>query len=249
MRWWLYLLAGGICYLIFTLAYFPAQQAFYWLAADDSSVLLDDVSGTIWKGSAQRAFYNNIELGSATWDFEPLSLLIGRISYEIDLADKNHHLKGDTALNILTGGYIFSNLKGTIETAKIPTLIGQPYAQLDGSLELDIEWLQVSDQQVSSASGRFHWKDAIIRKPINIKLGSLEFNLTGDEKILRTTIKDTAGLSKLEGVMELYPDGKYRINGKLKPSGTADPGLVSLLQNIGRPLTDGSTQIDFTGQL
>jgi len=249
MRWWLYLLAGGICYLFFTLAYLPAQHALYWFAPEDSPLLLNDVSGTVWHGSAQQSFYNGTQLGSADWSFTPLPLLLGRVGYEIDISDKNKHLTGHATLNILTGGYLFSNLAGSMEASILPALIGQPFIGLNGSLDVEVQSIQVTNQQLSSISGRLRWKDATIRKPINLKLGGLEFTLSDTDNRLKTTFKDIGGPTRMEGVIELDPDGKYRFNAKVKPSANSDPGLVTVLKNAGRPLTDGSTQLDYTGQL
>ncbi|MEN8178068.1 MAG: type II secretion system protein N [Pseudomonadota bacterium] len=249
MRWWLYLLAGGISYLLFALAYLPAKHALYWLTPEDFPVVADDAQGTLWKGSATQTFYRDIELGSSAWAFRPLSLLIGQINYQIDLSDNKQKISGDAARNFITGEYVVSALKGSIEATNIPSLIGQPFVHLDGHLDIDIKRIKVLNQQVTAASGRLRWDDAIIQKPVRTKLGSLQFDLSGDETMLKTHIKDIAGPLKVDGVVELLPDGNYRINGKVKQTDSSDQGLVSLLQNIGRPLADGSTQIEYSGQL
>ena len=249
MRWWLYILAGAISYVAFTLAYLPAQHAFNWLLPDGSPIVMKSVSGTLWNGSAKRTFYDGMEFGSLTWAFNPLSLLLGQINYEFDLSEYERRLAGDAGLNIFTGGYIVSDLKGAIESTKIPSLIGQSYVRLRGNLELDIQRLHVANKQLKSASGSLRWEDAVIQKPIYSKLGSLQFFLSGDDDMLEAKIKDIAGPFKVDGVLELYPDGKYRINGIVKPSQNAEQGLVSLLNNAGRPLADGSTQIDYSGQI
>lgn len=249
MRWWLFSLVGIFSYLFFMLADLPAQQALYWLASDDFPIVTDGISGTLWNGNARRTSYNHIELGASAWKFKPLSLLIGQIEYEVDLSGKNQELSGHTALNILTGGYILTDLKGSMETANIPTLIGKPYVQVDGKLDIDIQQIQISRQQVSAVLGSLLWNDAMLLKPIKSKLGSLQFNLSSDDQMLKTNIKNIAGPFQVDGVVELQPDGTYRIHGKVKQTGTTDPGLISLLNNIGRPLADGSTQIDYSGQL
>lgn len=227
----------------------PARHALSWLMADDFPVATEEVSGTLWKGSAKRTFYKGVELGSSAWEFKPLSLLIGQVEYAVDLSDKEQKLSGHTALNIITGGVIFSDFRGSIETAIIPPLIGQTFVQLDGKLDIDIQQLRVSHQRLTEALGSLRWNDALVLKPVKSNLGSLQFNLSGDERMLVTNIKDIAGPFKVDAVVELEPDGKYRIHGKIKQSGTIDQGLVGLLQNIGRPLADGSTQIDYSGQL
>jgi hypothetical protein len=249
MRWWILLLVGGLSYLLFFLAYLPAQQAMAWLMPENSPIEIGGTQGTLWKGSAKRTLYQGVELGSSDWRFMPTSLLLGRLKYAIDLEDKNQKIHADAALNLLNGDYLLSNLKGSITAASLASVIGQPFVDLGGTLDIDIELMQFSNRQISAAMGSLRWMDAEINKPIQSMLGNLQFELSGDENLVQTQINDIDGPLAVDGVVELLPDGRYRINGQVKPRNGSDPGLVNLLRNIGRAESDGGTRIEYSGQL
>ena len=249
MSWWLHVLLGGVGYLFFLLFYLPANQAFSWLIPENFPLITTDVHGTLWQGHATDTFYQGVELGSADWSFRPLTLPLGQLSYEISLSDGSQQIKGDAGFNLITGTYEVSDLNGRIRAAKIPALIGQPYLQLSGDLDVDIRQIDISNLWLSSANGVVRWNNASIRKPVETQLGNLQFELSGDESLLKTQIKDISGPLKVDTVVELQPDLSYRIKGKIKQSGSSDQGLIGLLRNMGRALADGSTQIDYSGQL
>ncbi|MDJ0807230.1 MAG: type II secretion system protein N [Gammaproteobacteria bacterium] len=249
MRWWIYLVTGAISYLVFMLAYLPARHALFWLIPDDLPVAVDDARGTLWKGSANQVFYRDIAVGASTWIFKPFALLLGQVGYTIDLASDGQMRHGDAAFSLLTGDTVLSGLQGSIGAAYLPSILDQPYIQLAGDLKFDIQHLRVSDHQVSEALGSLHWQDAVILKPVKTELGSLQFDLSGDETLLTTRVKDLDGPVKIDGIVELFPDGRYRINGKVNQTGSTEQGLIGLLKNIGRPQADGSTRIEYSGQL
>ena len=249
MRSGLFILAGMLSYIFFLLLQFPAQHALSHLAPEDFPLSAGGISGTIWKGSAKQAFFNGQALGSTDWQFLPLSLVIGQAEYEFGLTDKNEQLHGQVALSILSGGVTLSGLKGAIGAQKLAGLIEQPALRLRGILDLNIRELRLSEQGLTRANGTVRWSHAMVTSPIQADLGELQFNITGDDDLVTLQVEDIDGPVKLAGNLKLKPDGSYQIQGNIKQNAPNAGGFGNILQNIGRILPDGSTQIDYQGQL
>lgn len=249
MRWWYLSLIGFAAYLFFLSANLPADYAIDWLESGNPAISIRGSAGTVWKGEAEEASFNTTPLGSVKWRFTPLGLLGGQLKYRLELSDPGQNLTGFAAMNIITGQYLLSGLQGRISAEIIPSLVGQSSVQTRGNVEVDIEKLGFSQQKITSALGNIRWIDATVQSPINVELGNLQFNLTSDASSVKTTIKDLAGPLKVDGEIVLSPDMTYRIQGKIKPASTSDTGLANMLRSIGRPGAEGSTLIDYSGQL
>lgn len=249
MRWWHLGLIGLAGYLFFLIANLPAGYAIDWLESGNPAISIRGSAGTVWKGKAGEAIYNTTPLGSVKWRFTPLGLLRGQLKYRLELNDSEQNLTGFAAVNIITGQYLLSELQGRISAEIISSLVGQSTVQTRGDVDVDIEKLGVSQQKITSALGNIRWLDAAVQSPINVELGSLQFNLTSDASSVRTRVKDLAGPLKVDGEIVLSPDMTYRIQGKIKPASTSDTGLANMLRSIGRPGAEGSTLIDYSGQL
>jgi hypothetical protein len=89
----------------------------------------------------------------------------------------------------------------------------------------------------------------MLLSPTKADLGDLQFNIIGNDDLVTLQVKDIEGPIKLAGSLELKPDGSYQIQGNIKQNGSSAGGFVSMLKNIGRALPDGSTRIDYRGQL
>lgn len=249
MRWWHLTLIGFAGYLFFLSANLPAHYAIDWVESSNPAISIRGSTGTVWHGKAGEASFNSTPLGSVKWRFTPLGLLRGQLKYRLELSDSGQNLTGFASMNIITGQYLLSGLQGRISAEIIPSLVGQSYLQTRGNVDVDIEKLGFSQHKITSALGNIRWIDATVQSPINLELGNLQFNLSSDASTVRTTVKDLAGPLKVDGEIVVSPDMTYRIQGKIKPASTSDTGWVNMLRSIGRPGAEGSTLIDYSGQL
>jgi len=249
MRWWVFLLLGVLSYLTFLLANLPASQGISWLAANGLPLSTNDTRGTIWRGQAAKASYNNINLGATKWRFRPLGLFQGSIQYDVILTDPGQNLSGSTSYNFISGEYELDEINGRIEADIIPKLINQTYVRTTGKLDINLQQASFTGRQPTSATGDFRWIDAGIKSPVKAQLGDLQFLVSSSETGLQIDVKDLDGQLKLDGRIDLAADGKYKIKGKVKPNNSANSDLGGLLGSLGRRQADGSTLIDYSGQL
>jgi len=248
MRWWMLVTIGFVGYLLFVVANLPAQQALHWLGDTTLPVTASGVSGTIWSGKARQSRYLQFDLGAVSWQFNPLSLLQGKFQYQLEFRKPGEQLTGRAAIK-LGGRYQLMGINGLVGVEQISRLIGQPYIEAVGKLEINLQRLEFTKGQLYETEGIVRWLDAGIRNPIKAQLGSLQFTLSGNETGLQTMVKDLGGPIKVDGEINLTADNQYRVVGKVKPTDSTDSGLANTLRSIGRPAADGTIQINYSGQL
>lgn len=249
MRWWLYVVCGVLAYLFFLVASLPIPHAINLLASSGLPISIGQSSGSIWDGEASQVSYSNVTLGPAKWQFRPLGLFQGKFKYWFEFNSPENTLLGYIAKDIGYDRFTLSDIKGLIRADSLLRLSEQSNIGAIGQLELELQELQLTKQQITSAHGEIRWLDAGIQHPFKAELGNLQFILYGDEKIIKSSVKDLDGPLKIDGELSLLPDGNYRVQGKVKSINAANQGLVSLLQSIGRPIADGSIQIAYSGRL
>jgi len=249
MRWWVFVIVGVLVYLVTLVASLPVQHLAGALTTSGLPLVIGRISGSVWRGEAQQLSYKQVPLGPAEWTFVPWGLLQGRIEFDLSLKHPDHTLAGSVAKDILSDGWSLSDVKGQIPAESLLQLADQASLGASGQLDLDLRRLRLSQRRLTAAAGEVRWLDAGIDRPFRVELGNLQFNLSGDEQALKSDIKELDGPMQVNGEFSLQPDGSYRLQGKVTPGSGADPGLVSLLQSIGRPASGGSIQIDYAGRL
>ena len=249
MRWWVYVIVGCLAYLFTLIASLPIQHVAYLLTSSGLPLVIGQISGTVWQGEAAQVSYQNVPLGPASWRFVPLGLLQGQIEYAIELNNSDHAMGGYITKDLLSDGFRLSEFKGQLPADSLLKLSNQTNLNANGQLDLDLQKLQISHRQIISAQGEIRWLDAGIERPFRAVLGNLQFNLSGDEQAIKSEIKQLDGPLQVNGELTLSPDGSYQLKGNVKPTNGADPGLISLLQSIGRRANDGSIRIDYSGRM
>jgi hypothetical protein len=238
-------------YLLFLVLNFPAQHAIGWALPEGSGspVKLIAPSGTIWSGEAEKVIYQQLPLGKVKWSFKPSNLLLGRMSYDFELADTGQKVTG-VALTGVTGGYRVEQIEGLLLASWIPQLVGQRQLDLAGKLDLSDLSISFDDGKLTSSEGRVRWLDASVTSPLNLQVGDLEAELsTDDTGAIIAKIKDLKGPTGVKAEVSLKNDGNFQLDGSVKPSSKTDPGLSAALSAISKPKSDGSFQLKYSGKI
>mgnify|MGYP000622122228 CR=1 FL=1 len=93
------------------------------------------------------------------------------------------------------------------------------------------------------ANGRLLWDDGKVENPIKLDLGGryradIEGDKDGNALTVELLSEETAVV--LSGDIFVEPEGDYKLEVFVKPSGTADPSIGAALEFIGAPQNDGS---------
>jgi general secretion pathway protein N len=239
------LLVGAIV-LLFAAAlllwFLPARWAVDAMASRMHGLRMDDVSGSVWHGHAERvAIADGPPLGALDWTLGRGALLgrthvtanlhgpLGTFTSRFDQLQADHSEWRD--IDFRFQAIAFASHPALRPFAPRGVLEGKlPLVSLQGnwpmSIEGNIDWL---DASVQTAEGR-------------VSLGDLHLRLAGTGGVLRAELKDSGtGPLDVRGALDATPLG-WRIDVRMRPR-TVDTAMAHLLARFGPAAADGSTTI------
>jgi hypothetical protein len=250
MKWWSYLLIGLGSYLLIMVISLPAEHVLGWTANNQQKppFTYGAIKGSLWRGKMEAVTINGVSLDKLKWSFSLSNLLFGRLGFDIQLNHAGEELEADVAKGF--GNEIFiEDISGTIPAGIIPAMIDMPQIGVDGRVNLNLEQLTLSDNQIIYAEGELQWLGSALKSPFALKVGDLQAELeTDDAGAVQAKIKDLGGATAVNGELSLTAEGNFQVNGQIKPSADSDPKLGGALSAISKPKPDGSYQITYSGR-
>jgi hypothetical protein len=251
MRWWSYLLIGLGGYLVFLLAEMPAQHILGWALADKDKLPFSYTSmrGSLWRGKIEAINYQGTPLDKVKWCFTPSGLLLGRISFDLELRHMDHKVDANLA-RTLGGSLLLKNIEGQLPASMIVKMAELKQVSVDGEVDLDLDHIAIETDHIASAEGEIQWLNPALLRPFSLKEGNLKADVTTDDNgNINIKINDLGGGTSVDGELSLSNDGNYNLNGAIKPGAKSDPGLSSALKAVAKSQPDGSYRISFSGSL
>ena len=245
-----YILVAILAYIVFVIATLPAVQA-YALLKDKiipHTVVLGEISGTIWSGHAKSALINGQRLTALSWDVRPLSLLLGRM--RIDLKLRNGESFGQGSVSRSIGGNIYlNNVEAHIAISDIEPLSTLLPVGLEGYLGMNLVDFEIKDQMINKAVGTLAWQGAAISSPQRVTLGDLRVKLTSEADGVKATLSDGGGPLQAEGLLLIKPDGHYQFTGAFASRDEKQPFLTQSLRFLERQGADSKVKVSYSGSL
>jgi general secretion pathway protein N len=251
MKWWSYLLIGLGAYLLIMVISLPAEHVLGWTADNQQKppFTYGYIKGSLWRGKMEAITVNGVALDKLKWRFSPSELLFGRIGFTIQINHAGQELEADVAKGF--GNEIqIEDISGVIQAALVPPMIDLAQIGVDGNVNLNLEELTLSDNQIIYAEGQVQWLGSALKSPFAIKVGDLQADLeTDDTGAVKAKIKDLGGPTAVSGELTLTQDGNFQVNGQIKPGADSDPRLGGALSAISKRKPDGSYQISYSARL
>lgn len=239
---------GG--YLIFLLAGTPAQHIIGWALAENGKLPFSyaTMKGSLWRGKMEAINYQGIPLDKIKWRFAPSGLLLGRISFDLELRHMNNKVDANVARTL--GGIQLKNVEGQLPASMITDMADLNQISVEGDVELNLSHVAIETERVTSAEGEIKWLNPALLRPFSLKEGNLKADLTTDDNgNINIKINDLGGGTSVDGELSLSNEGNYTLNGAIKPGAGSDPGLSSALKAVAKSQPDGSYRISFSGSL
>ncbi|MES9825114.1 MAG: type II secretion system protein N [Candidatus Thiodiazotropha endolucinida] len=250
MRWWTYLFIGLGGYLIFLLAGTPAQHIMGWALVDNGKLPFSYASmkGSMWRGKMEAINYQGMPLDKLKWRFTPSGLLLGKISFDLELRHMNNKVDANVARTL--GGFQLKNVEGQLPASMITKMTDLNQISVEGDVELNLSQVAIETERVTSAEGEIKWLNPALLRPFSLKEGNLKADVTTDDNgNIKIKINDLGGGTSVDGELSLSNEGNYNLNGAIKPGAGSDPGLSSALKAVAKSQPDGSYRISFSGSL
>lgn len=244
---------AGLAAIILGLAvlvwFMPASLALLLLQSRLHGLQLEQVSGTIWQGQAERVSVpGGPPLGKVAWTLSRRAL-IGDIQLGLDLRQPQLQFHGQMhRLSSTQDEWRDVALRMDMAMLGIqPWLRGQP----EGLLDLHIAQAQAQLQgywpmQVDAAGT---WSHAAVHIPQgSIPVGNMMLKVNGQAGVLQATLNDDGrGPLQTAGRLSFSPLG-WDLRMSLTPRRN-DPALLHWLHTLGPVAADGSVRLRYRGGL
>lgn len=237
-------LVFGLTLLAGVLMLFPARVAYNWFAPTE--IALTGINGTIWTGSSTQAIVGGVFVRDLHWRFRPLSLLRGRLSYDVDASPAGGVLDGNFAIGF--GGDIHVGAtRASFPLAPIAELAGIP--GLRGIGTADIERLRLRDGIVVLADGTAEVRSLVVPMISPESIGGYRVEFFTQEDGVVASVEDTDGFVDIAGRLLLGPDRSYEFLGQLAAKPQTPAALGDQMRFLGTPNARGQYELRLEGKL
>lgn len=251
MSRWSWCALGVGAYIALTLATFPAGTALHWFAP--RGVTFAGVAGTLWSGSAATCSVDGFTVEALRWNLRPASLLLGRISADVEARIPDGFVSGNITASPST--VRFSGLRGA---TSLPALAGiLPVRGIRGQANVALESLVLEDGWPAAAVGEL--KLAGLESLPLIPDGSGAYVPLGDYTVsfvpapegqLAATFVDNGGPLEVEGAVTLDAERVYTLDALVEPRAGAPEMLVEGLKIMtAEPDAEGRRRFNLSGSL
>jgi hypothetical protein len=244
------ILIGVASYLIFVIIQTPAIILHQLVAEDNpAGIKLGRLQGTLWQGKADAVQIQNHKLTDLQWSFSGWQLLLGRLAAAVEAQYQQQPITTDLSLSV-SGTLALHNTHAVIDAGLVGDLIQMPIGQLNGSIELQLEHVELAQGTVPLASGIISWRQASITVAETASLGDVKIRLgESDAAPLIAIISNAGGDIKLDGDASVTASGDYKLLLNMLPSAGANRNIRNSLKLFAKPKANGGFEIDTSGNL
>ena len=238
-------------YVAFALAMFPAGVALRWLAPP--GVTFAGVAGTVWSGSAATCSVNGFTAEQLRWRLRPTSLLLGRVSANVEARIPDGFVSGDVTAT--SRSVRFSDLRAGTSLPALGNVL--PVRGMRGQASVSIESLVLENGWPAEAVGEV--KLAGLESLPLIPDGRGAYVPLGDYTVtlvpasageLAATFVDNGGPLEVEGTAKLDASRTYTIDALVEPRADAPETLIQGLNIMtAEPDAEGRRRLNLTGSL
>jgi len=235
-------------FLLFLIVLAPATLISKFVP-ENSSVALNGLSGTIWRGHASQLQHQGRNLGKLDWRLSPWNLITGKVGGKFELDGSQMRADGFAKMGNNNNLWL-SDTNVRINADALPLTGSVAALQAEGVINARIDELTLLNQQLDSISARIAWQQAQVRAPIDLDIGDVVIDATGEDGET-TAVITTAQNSNLDinGKVDLNADGSYRSDIKVKAKPSTPENIRNYLTLIGQADNNGARRIVYEGEL
>lgn len=245
----LYITFAIVMYVMFLLVTIPASMVVknFVPANVASLVKYNNVSGTIWNGTANQVTIRQIPVGKLSWDMSVLPLLWGNVDLRLNAKREDALLISDTSLS--QGDIKLQDTRIEFPVADLmPLIYGFPIS-LDGNINAYFKNIELVRESLFVIEGRAVLSEINLIAPQALSLGNLVAEFEKQENGTRVTINDQTGPVQVEAIITLAETGFYTVNATLTPRNSADITIKSTLAMLGKKDSQGRYLVTTRGRL
>jgi general secretion pathway protein N len=239
------LIAVGILTLIFGLIVkLPARLAVHWFAPAEAAI--SDIQGSAWSGSASEASVAGIYLRDVQWEFSPLRLFTGVLSYHVSATPVSGFIESYMSVGI-GGAVTLSDLKASLPLEMFAGVVGIRGLQGSGSFQFDR--LEIVDGLAVVADGTLQVADLVVPMVGRDSLGGYKVDFFTQNNGIAASIEDNDGVVELAGSLQVRTDRSFEFIAQVITRPQTPEGVLRQLQFLPPPDERGQQELRLEGVL
>ena len=244
-----YLITGIMALALFLVVNIPATSMVSALKNQLPQVNMQNVSGTLWQGSAQQVTVPGHVFRNVNWSFCAAHLLIARACIEFDALYNNSPLSGQLSVG-LSQTLHGKDIRGEMNARTLGQLAALPMGEIAGDISLDLASLSWQPGGVPALNGIIKWNNASVTIAEMARLGDITITLAeSDENPINATISNQDGQLAIAGQASLGENTDYQIDLSLTLQKGAGNNLKSSLSLFAKPQPNGQYILKNNGNL
>ena len=223
---------------------FPARVAYHWFAPP--TVAMSGVSGSLWRGAAGQANVAGLYVGQLEWRLRPLSLFLGRASFDISASPAGGMLEGTAGIGF--GGDL--HVAATRATLPLDVIAGvATMPGLRGTATANIERLRLRDGYPVAADGDAEIRGLLLPPVSPQPIGGYRVEFFTQDDGIVASVEDTDGFVDIAGRLLLDTDRNYEFLGQLAPKAETPANIADQMRFLGSPNARGQYELRLEGSL
>ncbi len=149
----------------------------------------------------------------------------------------------------LLGNNYFDSVVGRLRVSEVAPLMGLTALLPRGTLEFDIQEVELQGMLPSAAQGTVVWRDAGLNLLRGQNMGSFSLKLDTTNQGIEGIVRDTEGPLAVDARLLVDTDGNYQLTGSAHAKGDASAELNQALRRLGAVGKDGKIILKYSGHL
>lgn len=246
------LVTAVLLLLGFILLQAPATLIYLTLQSRLPELQVSAMAGTIWRGSAVGIAASvggkAMAIGQLGWQLRPWSVFLLRPGIDFQASQDDQRFSGSLHL-LPASGWQLNDTTLELPLARLGHMNTLP---LDGSLEIDLDSLLVTDHRMTNIEGRMRLRDAVLLiAGKRFLLGDLaaELEPSGEGGVRAIFSSANAEAIGLTGELSLNAAGNYQLETVVALGDDTFRDLEQLLPVLGESLGGRQYRLVFAGSL
>lgn len=238
------LVVAALTLVVGLILMFPARVAYHLVAP--AGLAASGIHGTVWQGRADALSVRGVYLANVSWEFQPLRLFTGKLSYRIKGSPPSGFVEGDVGIGI--GGRVSI----ADAAASLPLqLLAEPLniRGLAGSASVRFDRIRLRDGLPIAADGTIEVNDLIAPQLSRSSIGGYLAEFFTQTDGVSATVEDTNGVIDLAGSLMLKEDRSYQFLGKVLAKPGTPENIRRQLEYLGSPNDRGQRELRLEGTL
>ena len=238
-----FIILGMGVFIVSLMIYAPAGMIVKTLPVNISA---QQFNGTVWQGSAVSLSVNGVSLGLVSWRIKPACLLAFTLCVQIKQRDQS--ISASMLLKVRDTVELHElNAEGSIGI--LGPLLNQYGVTPSGNFSADMPKIVVHNGRLKNMEGKLHLSALTLHGLLRIFIGDADAVFKPDGDHTQITASNQKGHIDVRASAVLKADLSYRLDMNISRNTLSSEAVINGMQYIGRPLPDGSRQVQQSGSL